>query len=107
MVSRRPLTSQVKDAHSFAIWVDAQVMQLNLVVQRVADKALVLLQVSLRSAVPTSLQDDDATPMLVRSLQEELLSCQLILDVILHMTEAPILRTSLCLIKTPIQHVLT
>ena len=90
MVSSRPLTSQVKDAHSFAVWVDAQVMQLNLMVQRVADEALIFVQVSLRPAVPRSLQDDDATPVLVRSLQEDLLSCQLILDVILHMREAPV-----------------
>ena len=62
-------------------------MQLDLVVQSVANQAFGLLQIPLCLAVPRCLQDNDAPAMLVRPLQEALLSCQLILHFILHIAK--------------------
>ena len=77
-------TSEVKDGDALAFRVHAQVVLLDDIIQAVADEPLEFLKITLRLAVPGPLQDQNSTAMLVRPLQKDLLSRQLLLYFILH-----------------------
>ena len=78
-------TSEVKYGNALAFRVQAQVVLLDNIIQAVADEALEFLKITLRPAVPGPLQDENTSAMLVRPLQKDLLSRQLVLYFILHM----------------------
>lgn len=79
-------TSEVKYGDALAFRVQAQVVLLDDIIQAVANEALQFLKITLRLAVPSPLQDQNSAAMLVRPLQKDLLSRQLVLYFVLHMT---------------------